>query len=56
MPTMAKKIQSNECSLTAAVWAKLEAKAAEARSVHPAKPIVQVASYARINPMFAVWR
>jgi hypothetical protein len=41
MPTMAKKIQSNECSLTAAVWAKLEAKAAEARSVHPAKPIVQ---------------
>jgi hypothetical protein len=25
MPTMAKKIQSNECSLTAAVWANLEA-------------------------------
>jgi hypothetical protein len=43
---MAKKIQSNVFSLTAALWAKLELKAAEPRTIDPAKPIVR----SRIGP------
>ena len=38
MPTMEKKIQSNVFSLTAAVWAKLAVKNAEAGSIDAAKP------------------
>jgi hypothetical protein len=41
MPTMAKKIQSNPCSLTTGLSAKLALKAAVDRSIDAARAIVR---------------